>query len=132
MIEAIVIALLAGTALAWVAQPLRDGPRHDDVDADLLVEEASAKKDAALLAIVDLEEERELGKLAASDFSVLSQRYEAEAIEAFHTLDALRSDTRTADDDLEAEIAEMRAALTCPACGSLRDPGTACAGCGAR
>jgi len=130
MIEALVIALLAGTALAWVAQPLKAGPRHDRVEDQVLIEEVAAKKDSALMAIVDLEEERDAGKLSPADFAALAERYEAEAIDAFHALDALRADGDA--DDLETEIAQMRAALTCPGCGALRDPGTVCAGCGAR
>ena len=34
------------------------------------------------------------------------------------------------DDELEAEIAEMRARLTCPNCGELRSPGSRCPACG--
>jgi rubrerythrin len=53
-----------------------------------------------------------------------------EALQALRELDELGA--RDADDDeLEREIAELRARLQCPRCGALREPGEECPECGA-
>jgi hypothetical protein len=127
MIAGIVIGLLAVAALGFVMQPLRSGPRRDEADEALLAEEAVARKRAALVAIVDMENEHTAGKLSDSDLAALRARYETEALEALRDLDSLSSSD---DDALEAEIAEMRARLTCPHCGEPRTPGSRCPACG--
>ena len=128
MIGAAVIGLLAVAALALVMQPLRTGPRKDEGDDSALIEEATARKRSALVAIVDMENEHEAGKLTDHDLAVLRSQYEGEALEALRELDAL--ETGSGDDELEAEIAEMRTRLTCPNCGELRTPGNRCPACG--
>ena len=128
MIAAILVGLLAAAALGLVMQPLRSGPRPDEDDNALLVEDAVARKRAALVAIVDMENEHSAGKLSEPDLAALRARYEAEALRALRDLDALTADH--GDDALEAEIAEMRARLSCPNCGELRTPGGPCPACG--
>jgi len=128
MIAGILIGLLAAAALGFVMQPLRNGPRRDERDTSLLVEDAAARKHSALAAIVDMENEHTAGKLSDDDLAALRMQYEIEALEALHDLDALSTD----DDDerLEAEIAEMRKRLSCPNCGEPRTPGVRCPACG--
>ncbi|MBA2726426.1 MAG: hypothetical protein H0U53_10590 [Actinobacteria bacterium] len=130
MIEVLIIGLLACLALAYVAYPMSSGPTSDLPEPSKLVEEAGEKKRSALVAIVDMEEERATGKLSEEDFVVLRSQYEAEAIAALRQLDALQSETGY-DADLEAEIAQVRASLMCPSCGALRDPGSKCSSCAA-
>lgn len=130
MIGVIIVGLLACAALAYVAQPMRSGPKSDLPEPSLLVQEAGDKKRSALVAIVDMEEERAAGKLSQEDFVALRAQYENEALLALRQLDALQSDA-TNDDALEAEIARVRADLTCPSCGALRDPGSECSSCAA-
>lgn len=125
MIEAIVIALLAAAALAYVMVPLRRA-RPDAPEPNALVEEADARRRAALSGLVDIEGERAIGKLSKADFETLTAEYEAEALAALRELDALGHDDR----DLEAEVAELRKRMECPACGALRTPGEACDRCG--
>ncbi|HYP24406.1 MAG TPA: hypothetical protein VEV43_12600, partial [Actinomycetota bacterium] len=92
--------------------------------------EVEARKTTALSAIVDLENERLVGKLSDEDFDVLRVQYESEALQALTELDALRAESDEPDDaSLEAEIAEMRQRLACPRCGSLRSTDGTCAQC---
>lgn len=129
MILVVVVALLACAALAYVALPLgqRRGRKEEAPSAE---GELDARKTSALSAIVDLENERLVGKLSDEDFDVLRAQYEAEALQALTELDALRARTDAPDDaSLEAEIAEMRRRLACPRCGRLRTIEGTCSQC---
>ena len=132
MILIVVVALLACAALAYVALPLG---RRGRAEKEPSVEgELDARKTTALSAIVDLENERLVGKLSEEDFDVLRAQYEAEALQALTELDAVRARSQeggrgTSDPGLEAEIAEMRRRLACPRCGTLRTPEGTCAQC---
>ncbi|MDQ3751769.1 MAG: hypothetical protein M3333_02615 [Actinomycetota bacterium] len=132
MVAVILVVLLLGLALAYILTPLRraaDEPGSPDPKA---AEEADAedKKKGALTALVDIEDEREMGKLSAADFELLRQEYEAEAMAALRELDDIHFTLRT-DEALEAEIAAVRAGLECPSCGGARPPGEPCPRCGA-
>ena len=128
MTEIIVIAL-ALVAAWFVAVPLRRGRSSitDEVDE---VAEADAEKRAKLGALVELEEERVAGKLSEPDFELLRRQYEAEAIAALKKLDSLGEDT-VPEDELESEIARVKARLRCPECGAARQPTARCPECGA-
>lgn len=128
MTGALLVIVLAGIALALVLIPLRTGPRHARPDRDSLAVEAMDRKDAALTAILDLEAEQQIGKLSEPDFDALRDEYESQAVLALRELDALGG--RASDDELEAEIAELRAHMTCPNCGAARVPDRACRQCG--
>ena len=127
MIEVLVIATLAAGALVYVSRPLLGGGDYGPAEEPLLMDEANQRKQAALGAIVDVEEEREIGKLSHEEYESLRSAYEAEAVSAMTELDALRGVPE--DDALEAEIAEMRERMTCPRCGTLRSPGEECPRC---
>lgn len=129
MIAALLIAALALGVLAWVVVPLRRGPRVDEPLPSLQLEEAEARKRAALVAIVDLETERATGKLSEGDFVALRSGYETQALVALREADALRDSTDD-DDALEQEIAAIRERLSCPDCGAARRPGEPCENCG--
>ena len=123
----IVVALLALIAAVYALRPLL---ASTVVDAPAEPENADAlsRKRLALEGILDLEEEREAGKLTDDDFEELRGVYEVEAVEALRALEA--SDVPPAD-PLEAEIAAVKERLRCPACGAARRPGTTCPSCGA-
>lgn len=127
--EEIIVGVAALAALAYVVAPLARGPRTQNNDPGRL-EEAEARKEAALTAIIDLEAERDAGKLSASDFDLLRDSAEAEALAALAEADLVASSDLD-DDDLEREIAEMRERLACPTCGAMRTPGERCVRCGA-
>lgn len=129
MIPMLLVVALALTVLAWVALPLRRGTKVDEPLPSQQLEEANAKKRAALMAIVDIENERATGKLSTSDFLALRAEYETQALVALREADALRDSTFD-DDELEKEIAAIRERLRCPNCGAARRPGEPCEQCG--
>ena len=106
MMPALVIAMLACVALAVVIAPLRRDEATEEMDFTAELEE---KKMVALHAILDLESERDVGKLTEADFNELRAVYEAEALDLIHRLD----DTVPAEssDPLEREIALVRKRL---------------------
>lgn len=130
MIPWLVVAVLAGVGLFYVFQVSRRAEEHKVSQGETLADELDARKRAALVAIVDLEDEHEVGKLSNTDLNSLRATYEAEALDALRELDALRDSTFD-DDELEIEIAAMREQLKCPNCGSVRSPGQKCERCDA-
>lgn len=132
MVAVILVVLLLGLALAYVLTPLRrTGGEPVGTDPRGQAEaHAEDKKNSAFTALVDIEDEREVGKLCAADFEVLRREYEAEALAALHELDDIHFTLRS-DEALEAEIAAVRAGLECPSCGGARPPGEPCPRCGA-
>jgi rRNA maturation endonuclease Nob1 len=156
VIPAVIVAVLALIVLVWILDPIRRGVRRDVDVESRHVEEAVAQKDAAIEAMVDIENERELGKLSDADFEALRAEYERDALAALRALETAETDD--ADDQLEAEIAAMKAqlgevssamnpnsapgemgsqfhprrsrAMTCPECGMQRTPGRPCPSCG--
>jgi hypothetical protein len=110
------IALIAVVALAYVAAPLRrpETP-HDDADTSELEEQ----KLRALRGILDLEDERDIGKLSEEDFVELRRVYEAEALDALHQIDA---GAETPSDPLEEEIARVRREISSPRCANCGAP----------
>ena len=129
MIWVVIVILLALAALAYVAAPLRRGPRRAFPHAPGEVVRIGERKTAALTAIIDLEEERDVGKLSDRDFELLRDQYEREALEALRELDALQT-SEIGDEELEAEIAAARASMVCPSCGRPNPTGERCARCG--
>jgi hypothetical protein len=131
VIPALIVAALAAAVLVWVVAPLRRGPRRVGLLESERLAEATAQKDAALDALVDIEREREVGKLSEEDFKELRAQYESEALAALRSLDTNLADE--VDDELEAEIAAMKERLgrrPCPRCGTQRVPGGPCPNCG--
>ena len=116
MIGIVIISLAALVALVYVAAPL--GRKISAVGVtDGLEEEAESRKRAALGALVDIEDEREMGKLASGDFEALKDDYEAQALTALAELDTLTAAREGSERALEEEIAAVRRRLTCPSCG---------------
>ncbi len=112
-----VIAALAVIALAYVSAPAL-GPVDDDIEPGGEPSELEDRKVAALTGILDIEEERAIGKLSDEDFASLRAKYETEALEALNALD--ERDGALESDPLESEIAEMKRRLVCPVCGAIR------------
>ncbi|MDQ3878527.1 MAG: hypothetical protein M3290_09310 [Actinomycetota bacterium] len=128
MIADLAIAILACAAIAYVAGAPRRAPGRFPDLVRATEDELNSKKRSALGAIIDIEDERTVGKLSQEDFEILRREYEAEALDALMELDSLGS---VPDDDLlEAEIAEMRARLACPRCGAPRLSAGPCERCG--
>jgi hypothetical protein len=125
----LVVGLLALGALAYVVAPLRRPMEEGTGEEPLAVLEAQERKTRALTAILDVQEEAEVGKLTADDYTALRGDYEREAVLAIEELDRLNA-APGADDPLEAEVAEMRKRLACPSCGAPRAAGGTCSRCG--
>lgn len=135
MIPALLVVAAALVVLAWVTLPLRRGHALDAPEPPRALEEAVADRRAALMAIVDIENERAVGKMSQADFDALKAEYEGQALTALRTADALRASAARShepewDDELELEIAAVRERLRCPNCGAARTPGEACEQCG--
>lgn len=130
MITNLLVVLAALCGIAYVLSPLRAGPRRDIPTSSIAFEEANERRRAAFTALLDIEEERDIGKLSAEDFKSLQGEYE---VEALHAIDALEriGDSPENDQELEAEIADLKNKMTCPNCGALRKPGETCNACGA-
>ena len=125
----IIVTVLAIVGLAFVLLPLAKGAVRERDDDASPVDEARDKKLSALAGIVDLEQERDAGKMTPEDFRSLRSEYERDALEALDELDRLGTDP--ADDQLEREIADAKQKLACPSCGAPRDVGKPCQRCGA-
>jgi hypothetical protein len=130
MIATLLVIAACLLLLAWVLTPLRSGPRPETGARSQLIEEAEGRKRAALYAIIDIEEEAEIGKLSPSDLAILRDRYERDAVGALQHLDQLRGETRDLDDDVEAEIARLKKEMRCTECGATRPPQGTCPRCG--
>ena len=128
MTAALIVTLLATAGLAYVLSSLMGEPRLEVSDPTVLAEEADEKKRAALSAIIDLEDEREMGKISEADYRALVAGYEADALAALKQLDEIGGEPQ-GDDALEAEIASLRQRLECPSCGAARPPGERCPRC---
>jgi hypothetical protein len=124
------VAVLGCLALAYVTEPLRRGPRRDLPHGTSAAGQAQERMRAALAAILDLESERDMGKLRGEEFRSLRAEYEAEALAALKEIDLLEK-SGLAQDELEAEIAAARARLACPRCAAPRLGQDACPRCGA-
>jgi hypothetical protein len=105
----VVVGILALAALAYVAGGLRSPGPPASAPAGPAEVELERRARAALVAIVDLENERDTGKLRAGDFDALVGTYEDEALEALRDLDEVRSAAGV--DAVEREIAAVRARL---------------------
>lgn len=126
MTAAVVIAVLALVGLIYVTAPVgRHRKTLVEVDPESHAEE---QKRVALTGILDLEEERDSGKLSEREFEELRGRYERDAVAALRTLEEDPQDAL--DDRLEREIAAARANLRCTTCGAPRSAATRCSSCG--
>ena len=128
---ALVVGVIALVALSYVIAPTRR-ERTSRPEADPLNELEEAKT-VALTAILDLEDERDMGKLTDEDFAQLRSVYESQALAALHEMDEVSGSGPS--DPLEREIARVRERLSasrCRACGAPLAAGTSdCSRCGA-
>jgi Double zinc ribbon len=137
--ETLAAALVGLLALFVVLRPLIwPAPPAEPVYEP--VEQEETPRGVALLALKEIEFDRETGKLSEEDYRFLKEKYTAEA------LDALRAEEQAmAPDDVEALIAHRVRALrsaaasappgarVCPACGPRPEPDAAyCSTCGSR
>ncbi len=124
LVEAVAAALLGLAGLWLVLQPLLlPGRVPTRLEEPLDPEETP--KGIALAALKEIEFDRETGKLSESDYQLLKTKYTSAAIEA------LRSETAGAADDVEAMVA-ARVRVLRFAAGSTLPGAPACSSCGPR
>ncbi len=92
-LEIVVGALIILVVLVWVIQPLRRARVNRLQSAaapeSQQLENLLFEREAALLAIRDLQLDHDMGKLSDDDFAELDARYRAHAIEILKELDGL-------------------------------------------
>ncbi|MGH7657735.1 MAG: zinc ribbon domain-containing protein [Gemmatimonadales bacterium] len=133
MIETILAVVVALAVLAIVLQPLvRPMQRHTQAVEPPAPEET--ERGVALMALREIEFDRETGKLSDEDYADLKARYTARALEA------LRAEEAEPDIDqlIDARARAIRAAndpdaLRCRTCGPRPEPDAVfCSACGQR
>jgi hypothetical protein len=136
--EAVAAALVGVVALWLVLRPLLGPPTAPD-SVEEPAEQDETPKGVALLALKEIEFDRETGKLSDADYQYLKDKYTAEALEALRNEDGLGL-----PGDVEALIAHRVQALrfaaatapdapACPACGPRPEVDALfCSSCGGR
>jgi hypothetical protein len=137
--EAVAAALVGMVALWLVLRPLLGPPAAPDA-VEEPVEQDETPKGVALLALKEIEFDRETGKLSDADYRYLKDKYTAEALEALRTEDGVG-----VPGDVEALIAHRVQALrfaaatappgapACPSCGPRPEADALfCSSCGGR
>jgi hypothetical protein len=138
MLAEAVAAVLVGVAALWlVLRPFLGAGRVPE-PIEEPVDPEETRKGVALLALKEIEFDRETGKLSDGDYQYLKDKYTAEALEALRADEGAR-----APDDVEALIAHrvrtLRSAAAtappgapvCPACGPRPEPDAVyCSTCG--
>ena len=105
MLAEAVAAVLVGMVALWlVLRPLLGPPRLPDV-VEEPVEPEETPKGVALLALKEIEFDREMGKLSDADYGYLKAKYTAEALAALRT-----EEGAGATDDVEALTMDTRPA----------------------
>ena len=137
--ETLAAALVGLLALFFVLRPLIwPTPLAEPVFEP--VEQEETPRGVALLALKEIEFDRETGKLSDEDYRFLKEKYTAQAIEALRAEEGSKT-----PDDVEALIAHRVRALrsaaasappgarVCPTCGPRPEPDAAfCSTCGSR
>jgi hypothetical protein len=137
--ETVAAALVGLLALFFVLRPLIWPPASTEPVFEP-VEQEETPRGVALLALKEIEFDRETGKLSDEDYRFLKEKYTAQAIEALRA-----EEGRKTPDDVEALIAHRVRALRsaaasappgarlCPTCGPRPEPDAAfCSTCGSR
>ena len=139
LVEALAAALVGALALWVVLRPLLWPPPEAEPVFEP-VEQEETPRGVALLALKEIEFDREIGKLSDEDYRFLKEKYTAEALEALRAEEGAR-----APDDVEALIAHRVRALRsaaasappgapgCPTCGPRpEEDAVFCSTCGGR
>jgi ribosomal protein L32 len=137
--ETLVAALVGLLALFVVLRPLIWPPAPAEPIFEP-VDQEETPRGVALLALKEIEFDRETGKLSDEDYQFLKEKYTAQALEALRAEEGAKT-----PDDVEALVARRVRALrsaaatappgapVCPTCGPRPEPDAAfCSTCGGR
>lgn len=92
MIAWIVVAVLAAGAAAWIVAPLL---RADAAEAERLTaavseaQDLDSRREMAMLALRDLEDDRATGKIGDADYEEMKARLSAQAVEILQRIEEL-------------------------------------------
>ncbi|MFZ1754897.1 MAG: zinc ribbon domain-containing protein [Caldilineaceae bacterium] len=100
--------LIAGGAAAFVLWPLLSHTAPDVPIEDDRLTELISRKDGVLVAIKDLEFDRQVGKLSEEDYERFNARLRQQAIGYLQQIDKLAPQSAHLDEMLEVEIARLR------------------------
>ncbi len=143
MLELITGIVVAIVALLVVLQPLLtpgirvndlQSPQHEDDFSD--IEESTSPKIQSLLALREIEFDRETGKLSDADYASLKHKYAESAVSAIREerdVDQQTPHIDNEDDAAEAMIARARSTRlsVCPTCDHKLEVGSIfCSNCG--
>jgi Double zinc ribbon len=139
LVETLAAALIGVLALFVVLGPLIWPPPAEDPVVEP-VEQEETRRGVALLALKEIEFDRETGKLSDEDYRFLKEKYTAQALEALRA-----EEMAEAPLDVEALVAHRVRALrsaaatappgapTCPTCGPRPEADAVfCSTCGSR
>jgi len=137
--ETLAAALIGVLALFLVLRPLIWPPPAEDPVVEPL-EQEETPRGVALLALKEIEFDRETGKLSGEDYRLLKEKYTAQALEALRA-----EELAEAASDIEALVAHRVRALrsaaaaappgaaSCPTCGPRpEEDAVFCSTCGYR
>jgi hypothetical protein len=125
--------LLAVGALAYVLLPLLVGsPVRSVRRPSRLPLQAGGGVEEAVVALREIEFDRETGKLSDADYAELKARYTARALAAMRARGDGGAEPESAEDLVEATVLAYRARLrSCPRCGPRPEPDAIyCSSCG--
>jgi len=128
-------SLVALAVVLFILQPVVKG-LHASLERDEFeLTDTEARKRVALLALRDVEYDYLANKLDEQDYRSLKAELTAEALAALEADEQARGASGIEEDDLEAEIARIRAGLrqgcVCDACGFSNEVGSQfCSACG--
>jgi hypothetical protein len=140
----VIVALVFGTllavgALAFVLYPVFFGSAHNAYHAP--VAPRQSEREAAVVALREIEFDRATGKLSDTDYADLKTRYTEQAVLAMRAESAATvavgrgATVGPADDEIEAAVRAYRAShathSACPSCGPRPEPDAEfCSNCG--
>ena len=128
-------SLVALAVVFFILQPVVKG-LHASLERDEFeLTDTEARKRVALLALRDVEYDFLADKLDEHDYRSLKAELTAEALAALEADERAQGGAGPHEDDLEAEIAQIRAGLregsVCGACGCSNEVGSRfCSACG--
>jgi len=128
-------SLVALAVVLFILQPVVKGLHASFERDEFELTDTEARKRVALLALRDVEYDYLADKLDERDYRSLKAELTAEALAALEADEQAQGGSGTGEDDLEAEIAQIRAGLSqgcvCDACGFSNDEGSRfCSACG--